>query len=280
MLRTFIRTTRTPERADLIIRAIDLIEQNNYLSFIDQLEATAADDTVPDNQAIMSALEAQLGDVITALFAAHSVHIEYDQNRLDEIVGLLEFLLHFGTEKGYMPENLQSENDIWELGDTNEEILINLFDGSGHNPNGNPLDFVTWVGVTFVHNLKNFITTAVTSVVEEEHDEILQGDDLENLRKFAALFPDSLAVKHIKEVRGVYCNINNLFFRYDDDLSKMSAPNLAIEIVGFVLISKTPEDQTKADFALSIIEGVAGQSTRALDVVNVVKQTIDKVGLK
>ena len=279
MLRTFIKLTRTEERAALLIRAITLLEENNYLTLVDQIEATAAGEEVSDNQITIAKIEDQLGEAITSVYAAHSIHIRYDQNQIGLIIDLLEFLLNFGTEKGHTPE-LGSVEEIYELADTNEGVLAALFDNSGHNISFEPLDFVVWVGLTFIKSLERFVVDTSNDRVEEEHGKLLQGDDLENFKKFGSLFPEALAVKHCAQVRGVESDLNHLLFTYDQVIGKLGAKELAVELVGFVIISKTPETTTKGNYAISLVEQVSGQGNRALEVINMVKQTIDKVGLK
>lgn len=279
MLRTFIKLTRTEERAALLIRAITLLEENNYLTLVDQIEATAASEEVSDNQITIAKIEDQLGEAITSVYAAHSIHIRYDQNQICLIVDLLEFLLNFGTEKGHTPE-LGSVDEIYELADTNEGILAALFDNSGHNISFEPLDFVSWVGLTFIKSLERFVVDTVNDRVEEEHGQLLQGEDLENFKKFGSLFPEAIAVKHCAQVRGVESDLNHLLFTYDQVINKLGAKELAVELVGFVIISKAPETTTKGNYAISLVEQVSGQGNRALEVINMVKQTIDKVGLK
>ena len=279
MLRTFIKLTRTEERAALLIRAITLLEENNYLTLVDQIEATAASEEVGDNQITIAKIEDQLGEAITSVYAAHSIHIRYDQNQIGLIVDLLEFLLNFGTEKGHTPE-LGSVEEIYELADTNEGVLAALFDNSGHNISFEPLDFVVWVGLTFIKSLERFVVDTSNDRVEEEHGKLLQGDDLENFKKFGSLFPEAIAVKHCAQVRGVESDLNHLLFTYDQVINKLGAKELAVELVGFVIISKTPETTTKGNYAISLVEQVSGQGNRALEVINMVKQTIDKVGLK
>lgn len=279
MLRTFIKLTRTEERAALLIRAITLLEENNYLTLVDQIEATAAGEEVSDNQITIAKIEDQLGEAIASVYAAHSIHIRYDQNQIGLIIDLLEFLLNFGTEKGHTPE-LGSVEEIYELADTNEGVLAALFDNSGHNISFEPLDFVVWVGLTFIKSLERFVVDTSNDRVEEEHGKLLQGDDLENFKKFGSLFPEALAVKHCAQVRGVESDLNHLLFTYDQVIGKLGAKELAVELVGFVIISKTPETTTKGNYAISLVEQVSGQGNRALEVINMVKQTIDKVGLK
>lgn len=278
MLRTFIRTTCTPERASQLIRLIDLIEKASYLNLIDSLEAVVAAEGQGTADDVRSRLEQRLGDVVEAIYSAHGITSEFDPNLLAEIAQHLEFLLWFNTPEGYTPE-LDSEQDVYELGETPLDILDELYEMSGHNVSGEPVTWVTDVGLVLikmiianvVRNSKNAEPTKVT---------LVQFDSQEDLKKFAAIYPDSLALKHILSVSGIVCNINELFFTYDEELQKMSAHDLAVEVLGFAIISENPDDVSNATFAKRIVENASGQGGRALDVVAQLAKVIDRVGLK
>lgn len=280
MLRTFIRTTRTPERADLLIRTLVLIENMGYLNLIDSIETIGGAEAETNPDLIIAAIEDQIGEAVTAIYAAHSINIDYDPNKLQEILDLLRFLLFFNQPGGYTATHLQTQFDLYELGETNEEILLNLYESSGHCHSNEPIDWITRVGIAFINNLAKAVEQAAQMVPEEEPGEVIQGETLEVLKKFSALHPESIAVKHINQVQGRVCNINNLFFIYDDILNGMQPNALAVELVGFSIISATPSDKTKGEFAIDMVETAAGQNTRALNVINAITQVIAKVGMK
>lgn len=278
MLRTFIRVTCTPERASQIIRLVDLIEKASYLNLIDSLEAVVAAEGQGTADDVRSRFEQRLGDVVEAIYGAHGITAEFDPNLLAEIAQHLEFLLWFNTEDGYTPE-LDSEQDVYELGDSPTDILDELYEMSGRNVSGEPVTWVKNVGIVLV---KQIVATVVQNALRADPTKVtlVQFDSQEDLKKFAAIYPESLALKHILSVSGIVCNINELFFTYDEELQKMSAHDLAVEVLGFAIISENPDDVSSATFARRIVENAAGQGGRALDVVAQLAKVIDRVGLK
>lgn len=279
MLRTFIRATCTPERAALLIRVIDLIENAGYLNMIDSLESVVARDPEGESSELRGTLERSIGDVVEAIYNAHSIRVTYDINRVEDILQHLTFLIYFNTPFGYRPE-LSSEYDLYEYGDDATTILANLYDESGHNLSGEPTDWVDEVGLSLITNIVKAINANNKQNIQFEDITIITGEELDAFKKFAAIFPESLTVKHIKSTRGVVCNINELFFLYSEKITSLSAQELAVEILGFSIISHTPKDVSKGTYAKGLVETTAGQGTRALDVVNHLSKVIEKVGLK
>lgn len=278
MLRTFIRTTCTPERADILIRLVDLIERAQYLDLIDGLEAVVAAEGQGTADDVRTVFEQKLGDIVEAIYAAHSITAVYDQNMVAEITQHLKFLLWFNTPDGYTPE-MDSEQEVYELGDDPMTILDELYEMSGHNVSSEPVTWVTAVGLVFV---KKIVEVVVANARNKDIAtvKLVQFDSQEDLKKFAAIYPDSLALKHVLSVGGIICNINELFFTYDEELLKMSAHDLAVEVLGFAIISENPDEVSNATFAKRIVENAAGQGARAMDVVNQLTKVIDRVGLK
>ena len=278
MLRTFIRTTYTPERALLVIRAVDLIEKAGYLNMIDSLEAVVAAELQGQSSETRAVLETSLGDSIESIYSLHSITASYDPAKLEEITQHLNFLLYFNTQGGYTPVDIDSEEALYELGDTPEQILDELYEISGHNLIKEPVDWIESVGAALIKR----IVKAINENNKQQIDDVtlIQNTAQEDLKKFAALFPESITVKHVKEVRGAVCNINDLFFKYDDQLVRLNPMDLATEVLGFAIISKCPDDITNAAFARNIVEAAAGQGARALEVVGYLNKVILKVGLQ
>lgn len=278
MLRTFIRTTCTPERAALLIRLVDLIEKASYLDLIDGMEAVVAAEGQGTADDVRAALEQKLGDCVEAIYAAHSITIVFDPNLLAEIAQHLEFLLWFNTADGYTPE-LETEQDVYELGDTPFDILDELYEMSGRNVSGEPTAWVTGVGLALIKNIVKAVV-ANGQNKDESSTKLVQFSSQEDLKKFASIYPDSLALKHVRSVNGIISNINELFFTYDEELLKMTPHDLAVEVLGFAIISENPDDVSNATYARRIVENAAGQGSRAMDVVNQLTKVIDRVGLK
>lgn len=279
MLRSFLRQTSTPERAAILIRLVDLIEKTGYLNMIDTLEAVLAADPQGQASDLRDKFETTLGDVVEAIYSAHSITISYDRNLIEEITQHLDFLLYFNTPGGYTPD-IESAYDLCQLGEDGKQILANLYDESGHNLSGEPCTWIDHVGLLFINRLGKLIEANAAKPQPEEPVHLIVGQALEDLKKFSAVFPDSMTVKHIQSTRGAVGNINELLYQFADRLGKLGTVDLGIEILGLAIISDTPANVTKATYAKSMVESVAGQGTKAIDVVNAVVKAIEKAGLK
>jgi hypothetical protein len=273
MLEQFLSHVYHPNRVVELMNTIQLLYRIGLTSYVDKIEEIMLAETGTEPEVMAGNIEASMVDGLLAGLTQYGVTINYDPGEIAVITDMLQFLAFWDTSDGSSPASFGELENIRELSDSNEDILIELFERSGNNHGDRLIDWIVTVSPSLINRLdESFKAKPVLS----DEPSCIAVSSLNDFRLFAVHFPDSRAVEYIKGGGAIGLSLNTLLLANDDWFQVGNYKTTAIELVGLALMSDLPRENLKASM-LAMIEPVIGSTLAGQNVIREVTTVFEKV---
>lgn len=273
MLEQFLNQVYHPNRVADLGYAANLLYRIGLTNYTDQIEQIIQGEVGIEAITIAGNIESTLEAAIVAAFTQFGVSIEYDRSEIGLITDLLQFLAFWDTAEGCSADSFNGLEEIHELGMTNEDVLIELFERSGGNHDNRLIDWVVSVSPNLITRIQeSFDKRPVLS----DEPTSLPVSALHDFRLFAVHFPDASVVSYVKTGGAIGLSISTLILEHEEWFMGGSYKTTAIELVGMALISDLSREDLEGSLA-KMIEPILGSTLAGQNVVREIKTVFAKV---
>lgn len=273
MLEEFLNNVYHPNRTVELVNAVNLLDRIGLTNYTDKINEILKGEVGIEALAIAGNIESSIESGIVAGFTQFGVNIDFDRSQIGVISDMLEFLASWETYEGSSPESFPELEDITELASTNEDILIELFEMSGGNPNDRLIDWVVEVSPSLISKIQESFTKK-PEVTDEPS--LLPVSALHDFRLFAVHFPDAGVVSYVKMGGAIGVSLSTLLLQNEELISSGNYKTTAIEMAGLALISDLERDTLQEEFA-KLVEPVIGSTVSGQNVLKEVNAIFSKV---
>ena len=273
MLEQFLNSVYHPNRAVEVLHAITLLFRLGLTGYTDKIDEILMAETGTEPLVMAGHIEASVRDGLFTAYAQYGIDIEYDTAELSTIVDLLEFLAAWDTAEGVSPQSYPDELDIRELGRSNIDILIELFEMAGKNHDGHLIDWLDNVSDNLIARLEESFKKRPELLDEPSSISVTS---LNDFRLFAVHFPESMVVKYIRSGGAVGLSISTMMIKNDHWLMGRSVNEMAIEIAGMALVSDMSRDTLREDLG-KLVEPVLGSTVQGQVALKEINRVLTKV---
>lgn len=273
MLEEFLSQVYHPNRVVELVNTANLLYRIGLTNYTDRINQILQGEVGAEALTIAGNIETSIEAGVVAGFTQFGVDIEFDRSQIGVTTDFLQFLAFWDTYEGSSAESFPGLEDLTELGATNEDILIELFEMSGGNPDARLIDWIVSVSPSLIAKLQESFKEK--PVVTDEPS-TLPVSALHDFRLFAVHFPDAGVVSYVKMGGAIGISLSTLLLQNEELITTGSYKATAIELAGLALISDLPRDSLKEEFA-RMVEPVVGSTVSGQNVLREVNAIFSKV---
>lgn len=256
MLEQFFNAVYHPNRTVELMHCINLLYRCGMTGHTDRIEHIIKGEQGLEPEVIAGNAEKMMIDGILAAYAQFGVEIEFEPNAISTTADLLEFLLTWDTAEGVSHLDYPEGIDIHELGNSNTDILIELFEMVGKNHDGHLIDWIVSVSPSLIKRLGESMESKPMLSDEES---TIPGAALSDFRIFAAIYPESKVVDYVRNGAALGQSMNTLIVNNDKWFEALPVEKMAIEVSGMALMSDLSRETLREEVA-KLMEPVLGSS--------------------
>lgn len=273
MLEQFLMAVYHPNRVVELVNAISLLRRFGMTGYTDRIDETLLAEQGTEPEVIAGNIERFMSEGIMAAYAQFGVEIEYDPGEISIQCDMLEFLICWDTAEGVSPASYPDHLEIRELGNSNEDILIELFDMAGKNHDERMIDWIMAVSDSLLRRIGESFTQKPSLVDEVES---IPAAALSDFRVFAVHFPDTHIVKYVKMGGALGLSMSTLLIKHDEWFMGLPVDQMAVELAGMALTSDLRRDILREEVA-KLMEPVLGSSAQGQRLLQGINKTLTKV---
>lgn len=273
MLERFIVAAFHPNRAVEILNTLGLFDKIGLSGYLYRINELVESEAGGEASVIAFNIDNLIGNGLTEALGNFGVSIEYSPNEISLVTDLLQFLALWDTAEGFNPSLLDNVEDLNELGATAEDILIELFEISGGNPDQRLIDWIMRVSPALIARIDDSIKRYRLQADESSGT---SAEQLSQLKVFAAHYPDSKMVAYVRAGGALGVSVSTLILENEDMLLGLSDKDMAVELVAMAIISNLPRETLTQAF-IELIEPVVGTSLKGQTIVREINTVFAKV---
>jgi len=272
-LEKFFNAVYHPNRVVELMHAINLLYRFGMNGHTDRIEHIVLGEQGIEPEVIAGNAENMMIEGILAAYAQFGVEIEFEPSALSVTSDLLEFLVMWDTPEGVSPADYPEGTDVREMGASNEDILIELFESAGKNHDGHMIDWIVSVSDSLINKLDGTFKSEPILTLDEPK---VASGALSDFRVFAALYPDAKVVAYVRDGAALGQSMNTLILNNDAWFQGIPPEEMAVEVAGMALISDLPRNDLIQETA-HLIEPVLGSSLAGQRIMGVITKILTKV---
>lgn len=272
-LEKFFNAVYHPNRVVELMHGLNVLYRFGMTGYTDRIEHIVIGEQGLEAEVIAGNAEQMMVKGILEAYAKFGVEIEFEPGALTCTVDLLEFLIMWDTPEGVSPTFYPEGTDIRELGGSNEDILIELFEMAGKNHDGHLIDWILSVSDSLIARLEETFNKRPVVLNEDPN---VATCALGDFRVFAALYPEAKVVTYVRDGAALGQSMNTLILNNDKWFQGASHDQMAIEVAGMALISNLDRDTLIQETA-KLVEPVLGSTLAGQRIMAEINKILTKV---
>lgn len=274
MLAEYLGAFLHPERVGTITYALETLEELGIPEVTSNIHAIILADDDRGHDYTIAQIENFLANNVVDAFTQFGVDIEYRQDAIYEHIQFLRFLATWGTDKGPVISEVTNLQSIYDIEGKDRDILIEFYGMIEGEDNIDEMEWFSKCTRYLIAALDDTIVAAARGVDDERPPipmALMAESALNPIRAFAAIYPDSIGVKHVATTGQLAIDLVKLCETYHEQLQELiSEKDLGQHYASLGIISTTPRDHLVETLsqAISIIHGQTNKAQLIVAEVN------------
>lgn len=274
MISEYLGAFLHPERVGTLSYALETLEELGIPEVTSSIHAIILKDDDRGHDYTIALIENFVADNVVDAFTQFGIEIEYQQDTVYEHIQFLRFIATWGTDKGPIISEVTNLQSIYDIDGKDRDILIEFYGMVEGEDNIDEMEWFVSCTRYLIAALDDTIVAAARDIEDERPPipmALMAESALNPLRAFAAIFPESIGVKHVAVTGQLAMDLVKLCENYLPQLQELIVEkDLGVHYASLGIISTTPRDQLieALSTAISIVHGQTNKAQLILAEVN------------